>query len=76
METGNGNVRLDVGKAHDASGVSADGRFWCVVATSEASRNRRRPSTESTAVGGVIALLASGLVCGLVLLVVAERARF
>ena len=23
METGNGNVRLDVGKAHDASGVSA-----------------------------------------------------
>ena len=35
METGNGNVRLDVGKAHDASGVSADGRFWCVVATSD-----------------------------------------
>ena len=30
METGNGNVRLDVGKAHDASGVSADGRFGCL----------------------------------------------
>ena len=35
VETGSGTVRFDVGKTHDARGVSADGRFGCIVATSD-----------------------------------------